>query len=95
VIAELLVTDAEAYEQYHELAEASIAAAGGTYKVRGGKPEGVEGEPMTNFFVVLEFPDMDAARGWYDSEQYQDARWIRWTCAETKRFFFIEGYEPD
>ncbi len=36
VIVELSVVDADRYEVYKPLAEASIAAYGGTYKVRGG-----------------------------------------------------------
>jgi uncharacterized protein (DUF1330 family) len=94
MIAELSVTDPDMYEQYKDLATASVAAHGGTYRVRGGKIEGVEGEPVTDRFVVLEFPDIEAVRTWYYSDAYQAAAPMRWAAATTRRLFFIEGYEP-
>ena len=95
VIVELTVTDSDAYERYKALATSSVAAHGGAYRVRGGQIESVEGEPVTHRFVVLEFPDMAAARAWYDSPDYQAALPIRQAAATTRRLFFIEGYEPD
>jgi uncharacterized protein (DUF1330 family) len=94
VIVELSVTDAEAYERYKGPAAASVAAHGGVYRVRGGACDSVEGEPVTDRFVVLEFPDMAAARAWYSSPEYQEAMKIRLAAATTKRFFFVEGHEP-
>jgi uncharacterized protein (DUF1330 family) len=94
VIVELAVTDQAIYDQYKELATASVAAHGGVYKVRGGKIEAVEGEPITDRFVVLEFPDTEAARTWYNSPDYQAALPMRLAAATTRRLFFVEGYEP-
>ena len=93
VIVELTVLDPEAYERYKPLAEASVVGHGGCYRVRGGKTESVEGDPVAHRVVVLEFPDLDTARGWYHSPEYQEAKRIRVACANTTRFFFIEGYE--
>jgi uncharacterized protein (DUF1330 family) len=95
VIVELSVNEPDTYEQYKELATASVAARGGTYRVRGGKIEPVEGEPVTNRVVVLEFDDMGAARDWYNSPEYQAALPLRLASASTKHLFFVEGYEPD
>ena len=92
VIVELSVEDADGYELYKPLAEASIAAHGGTYKVRGGNVESVEGPPVTDRIVILEFPDMAAARSWYTSPEYQAALQIRLAAARTTRMFFIDGY---
>jgi uncharacterized protein (DUF1330 family) len=93
VIVELSVTDAEAYERYKPLAAASVAAHGGAYRVRGGACECVEGEAVTDRFVVLEFPDLASARRWYHSPAYQQAMQIRLAAATTRRFFFVEGHE--
>ena len=93
VIVELSVVDAETYERYKSLAEASVTTHGGTYKVRGGKIESVEGEPVTDRVVLLEFPDMATARNWYHSAEYQAALPLRLAAAATSRLFFIEGYE--
>lgn len=93
-IAEVDVTDADAYEPYKPLAEASIAAHGGTYRVRGGATESVEGPPVAGRVVVLEFADVEAARRWYHSAEYQQALPLR-QAASTGRAFIVEGYDGE
>jgi uncharacterized protein (DUF1330 family) len=39
---------------------------------------------------VLEFPDADAARRWYDSPEYRAARDVR-TGAATGSFILVDG----
>jgi uncharacterized protein (DUF1330 family) len=92
VIVEVSVTDAAEYERYKPLAEASVAAYGGTYKVRGGKTELIEGDEVPERLVVLEFADLATARAWYGSPEYQAALPIRLAAAKTSRLFLIEGY---
>jgi uncharacterized protein (DUF1330 family) len=74
VVVNVKVTDPVAYEKYKALAPAAIARHGGRYLVRGGATEVLEGEWAPDRFVVLEFPDADAARRWYDSPDYRAAR---------------------
>ncbi len=93
VIVELSVVDADRYELYKKRAEASVVAHGGSYKARGGDIESVEGAPVGDRVVILEFPDMAAARSWYSSPEYQSALPIRLAAARTTRMFFIDGYE--
>jgi uncharacterized protein (DUF1330 family) len=92
VIAEVEVTDPDAYEPYKPLAAASIAAHGGTYRVRGGATESLEGAPVTGRVVLLEFADVEAARTWYRSAQYQAALPLR-QAASKGRLFLVEGCE--
>ena len=40
--------------------------------------------------VLLEFPDMAAARDWYDSPAYREARELRWQAADF-RVLLVEG----
>jgi uncharacterized protein (DUF1330 family) len=40
--------------------------------------------------VVLEFPDADAARGWWASEEYAPAKALRQSCARTE-MLLVEG----
>jgi uncharacterized protein (DUF1330 family) len=89
LIAEVDVTDTKAYEGYRPLAAASIARHGGKYVVRGGRTEALEGgQPQR--VVVLEFPTMDAARTFYNSPDYREARKIR-EAASRSRVFLVEG----
>lgn len=91
VVVELDVHDPEAYEPYKAQAEASVTAAGGAYRVRGGPVEALEGEAPTSRVVILEFPDMETARAWYHSDAYQAAASIR-RAASSGRMFLIDGY---
>jgi uncharacterized protein (DUF1330 family) len=92
VIVEVSITDAEEYERYKPLASASVAAHGGRYLVRGGPIQSLEGDPVAGRVVVLEFPDLDGARRWYDSDQYRDAARRRQAAAHS-RMFIVDGYE--
>ena len=71
-LVELAVSNREGLSAYVEAVPATIAAHGGRYLVRGGNPEVVEGS-LGEFprKVILEFPTMEAAKRWYDSEEYQ------------------------
>lgn len=90
LIARIDVTDPDRYENYKALAPAAIEAHGGRYLARGGAHETLEGEPEQRRVVVLEFPDMDAARAFYDSPEYTAAKQAR-EGAATGQFLVVEG----
>lgn len=56
-----------------------------------GDIEVLEGSAMEGA-VILRFPDMAAARAWYQSPAYQEARKHRFLGADY-RVFMIEGVE--
>jgi uncharacterized protein (DUF1330 family) len=84
VLADIDPTDPVRYEDYKTLAAASVDQYGGRYVVRGGKVEVLEGAWPTGRFVMLEFPDGDAARRWYHSPEYKAAIAIRQEAANAK-----------
>jgi uncharacterized protein (DUF1330 family) len=92
VIVELTVFDPDGYEPYKLLAEKSIAAFGGSYLVRGGVVDSIEGDPVTGRVVVLEFPDLETARSWYASDEYAAALPVRQATAKA-RLFIVQGYD--
>ncbi len=77
VIVETDVTDPEQSEQYKTASPAAIAAGGGRFLVRGGELAVLEGDWRPPRLVMLEFEDLEAAKRWYDSEAYQEARKLR------------------
>jgi uncharacterized protein (DUF1330 family) len=77
VLVDAKVTDPAQYDEYRKVAPAAIARYGGRYLVRGGATTVLEGEWQPNRIVVLEFPDADAARRFYDSPEYRAARALR------------------
>ncbi|AWK86946.1 DUF1330 domain-containing protein [Azospirillum thermophilum] len=90
VIVDAKVTDPVAYEAYKSLSPAAIAAYNGRFLSRGGATEVLEGDWQPNRIVVVEFPDMAAARAFYDSPQYLAAREARKDAAEF-RMIVVEG----
>ena len=90
VIAEIEVTDPEAYAPYRARTPDVIAAHGGRFLVRGGAVEPREGAPPAGRVVVIEFPDMEAARRFYDSPAYQAILPLR-QAASQGRLYLVEG----
>jgi uncharacterized protein (DUF1330 family) len=90
VIADVKVGNPVGYEPYRPLAAASIARFGGRFLVRGGTAELLEGTSEPERTVVIEFPDIDTARRWYNSDEYQQALKIR-QANSTARVILVEG----
>ena len=55
---------------------------GGRYLARGGAVEVREGSWSPERLVILEFPDVDAARRWYESDEYRELLAIRQRASE-------------
>lgn len=90
VLVDIEVTDPVGFEGYKALSAPSIAEHGGRYLARGGATTVLEGDRVPGRVVVLEFPDAEAARHWYDSPSYRAARAAREGCA-TGTFVLVEG----
>jgi len=90
VLVDCEVIDPVRYENYKKLAPPAIAKYGGRYLVRGGAVSVLEGEWQPSRIVVLEFPDADAARRFYDSPEYRSARAERAGAANMK-LLLVEG----
>jgi len=65
---------------------------GATWLARGGEIATLEGEPEERRVVIVEFPSLEAARTFYDSPEYREARAAREGAAEAQ-FFVVEGLE--
>jgi len=90
VIVETEITDPEQYEQYKAASPGAVASGGGRFVVRGGELAVLEGDWKPTRLVVLEFEDLDAARRWYDSPEYQEAKKLR-AGAASLRMVAVQG----
>ena len=90
IIAQVDVNDPQQYEQYKVLSSKAIAAHGAEICIRGGAVEVLEGDWSPGRLVLLKFPDMAAARAFYDSAEYQLARQAR-AGAATMRMIAVQG----
>jgi uncharacterized protein (DUF1330 family) len=77
VIVETDIVDAAQYERYKAASPDAIASGGGRFLARGGELAVLEGDWQPSRLVILEFEDLAAARRWYDSEVYQQAKKLR------------------
>jgi uncharacterized protein (DUF1330 family) len=87
LIVDMTITDPEAMEPYWHPAAASVARHDGKFVVRGGKTETVEGDWTPGRLVVVEFPNMTAAREFYHSEDYAPLLRIRLAATVSKAVF--------
>jgi uncharacterized protein (DUF1330 family) len=84
LIADILVKDAEAYTEYRNANPAIVNSFGGRYIALGGETEVLEGDWQPRRTIVIEFPDMDAIRAFYNSPEYVELRKIRWRNADSR-----------
>ena len=89
-IVDLEVTDPAGFEEYRKLVPDTIQKYGGRYLVRGGAVDTLEGDWRPKRVVVLEFPSLEQARRWYDSEDYRDPKALRFKTARTN-LILVEG----
>lgn len=75
-IAHVTITDPDRYRGYQTLAPDAFAAYGARFLARGGGFSVLEGEVFDRH-VVIEFPDIAAARACYASPEYTAARAVR------------------
>ena len=90
VIVDVHVRDPERYQEYRTMVPASLEKYGGKFLVRGGKFEKLEGDRDFGRVVVLEFPGVEAARRWYDSPEYREAKALRLRTADS-HLIIVEG----
>ena len=64
------VKNHDEYKKYADIAGPALAAAGAKILSRGGRIKNLEGEEM-NRIVVIEFPSMELAESFYNSEEYR------------------------
>jgi uncharacterized protein (DUF1330 family) len=90
VIVETDIHDAEQYARYMAASPGAVAAGGGRFVVRGGELAVLEGDWEPARIVILEFDDLEAAKRWYASDGYQEAKQLR-EGAATLRMVAVEG----
>ena len=76
--------------RYREGNTKIVAEHGGSFVARGGSQQLLEGDWDPLRIVIIEFPDMDAARGWYHSDGYAPLRELRRGASVTD-IVLVEG----
>lgn len=84
IIVETDIRDPEQYEFYKQAAPGAVTAGGGRFIARGGELAVLEGDWQPKRLVLLEFDDLEAAKRFYDSPEYQQAKRLREGAADLK-----------
>jgi uncharacterized protein (DUF1330 family) len=84
IVVEVEVHDTERYESYKQMVPPSLIPYGGRFIVRGGEVETLEGEWAPRRLVIVEFPSVERAKAWWDSEEYAAAKALRQATARTQ-----------
>ena len=72
--------------------DASLEPYEGRFAVHGVVPEVVEG-PFPGSIVIIEFPDSDRARAWYESDAYAEILPLRTENSDSSAIL-VEGTPP-
>jgi len=78
--------------RYIETVQSTLDPFGGRFVVHGAEVEVKEG-PWPGTVVIVEFPDIDQARAWYDSPAYQEILPLR-TCHIEGETIIVDGVRP-
>ena len=92
LIANITVHDAEQYQDYVANVPALIEKHGGRYCVRGGDPEVLEGGWTPSRFIVLEFPNREAAMALYSDPEYQPYKSLRQSVTDSS-LIVVDGHQ--
>jgi len=92
IIVEVSIHSPKEYEDYKKLTPASLIPFEGKFVVRGGQAENLEGDWNPERIVVLEFPTLEKAKAWWNSEQYAPAKALRHRTAYSK-MIVVPGFE--
>ena len=82
------VVDPVKMEQYRSGVIETVGKFGGIYRVVGGPFERIEGDWTPTFPVLIEFPSMDVARQWYESDDYRELKRLRLEATVGDAVFF-------
>jgi len=86
----LEVTDGAKLEEYKSRVLPTVQRYGGRYVVLGGRTDVVEGQWRPTYPVMLEFPSLEHAHRWYDSEEYRELKSLRLSAVRSNGVF-MEG----
>lgn len=67
-----------------KLVAPTLEPYGGRYIVRGGTVETLEGEWSPKRLVIIEFPSVERAKAWWNSDEYEEAKTLRQACARSE-----------
>ena len=94
VVAHFRIDDPETYRRYEKGFFPILKAHGGTFLTYDDSAIVLEGEPPEGRRVIFQFPSAEAAKGWFDSQEYQELSVHRRAGTEMHSLVIVHGLEP-
>ncbi|MBI4983906.1 MAG: DUF1330 domain-containing protein [Rhodocyclales bacterium] len=91
IVVDARSSDPQRMAEYRRLSQIAVDKFGGRFLVRGNPYEVLEGNWQPQRLVVVMFPDLEAAKAFYDSPEYLAARQARAGIADFD-MLLVEGY---
>jgi uncharacterized protein (DUF1330 family) len=79
----LVVKDGAKLEEYKTKVIPVVEKYQGKYVVLGGNTQVVEGDWKPVYLVMIEFPNLQLAQGWYYSQEYKELKALRLSATES------------
>lgn len=89
-VANVDITDAVGFKEYAAGAPATVAAYGGSYLVRGGVIEVLEGDWTPTRITIIQFESVARVKEWFNSPEYLPFKEIR-KKTTVARLLVIQG----
>lgn len=89
LVANIRVDDKDGFEKFKAMSGPAIADHKGKVLVRNPAPDRREGD-VEGLAIIIEFENMEAARGFYESDAYSAARAVREQASDTD-LMLVEG----
>lgn len=89
----LELSDPVKMQQYRRGVLKTVELYEGRYILVGGKCAIAEGQCQPAFPVLIEFPSLEQAHRWYDSEEYRELKALRLSATKCNAVFMES--EPD
>jgi uncharacterized protein (DUF1330 family) len=90
IVDQIEVTDPDTMKTYSAGVMDTVRDYGGKPVVRGGDFEVREGDWQPRRIIVLEFPDMERLKTWYDGPEYADLKAMRLASSRSNAIM-VEG----
>ncbi|HLI08718.1 MAG TPA: DUF1330 domain-containing protein [Ktedonobacteraceae bacterium] len=90
IVADIEVTDPEEYQRYARQTPGTLEPYGGKFIVRGGQPEALEGDWQPKRIVIIEFPNIEQLKAWYNSPAYSAIMGMRHNSANSN-ILIVQG----
>jgi uncharacterized protein (DUF1330 family) len=92
VLSQLTVNDYKKFKECIRHVPETLAKYGGELVVASQNIEVMEGNWDKQMFIVLEFPSMEKAKNWYESDEYSPYKAVRQEATNSSMVFIDDVF---